>query len=258
LVNEYNITSIIFQDDEFFTSIERVKKICELLLAENINIEFISSCRIDYICRMEDSLLELIRKCGFMTLALGVETGSPRMLKKIKKDITIEQVLEAVSKLKKFDIEGKYCFMTGFPGENIEDMYKTADLMREIKKINLYSRVRGWRIFTPFPGIELYQDAIDRGWIPPKNLKEWAHYDFYTVKMPWITKRMERIIRNLLFLVPFLRLQDKPLSIFHKFLGYWVDFRWRNHFFSFVIEKKIINLIIKLKKKYFKLPSKTT
>ena len=248
LVNEYNITSISFQDDEFFTNIERVKNICELLLTENINVEFISSCRIDYVCRMEDSLLELIRKCGFMTLTLGIETGSPRMLKKIKKDITVEQVLEAVSKLKKFDIEGKYCFMVGFPEEEIQDMYKTANLMREIKKINVYSRIPGWRIFTPFPGIELYQDSINKGWISPKNLKEWACYDFYTVKMPWITKKMERIIRGLLFLVPFLRLHDKPLSIFHKFWGYWVDFRWRNHFFFFIPEKKIINLIIKLKK----------
>jgi len=243
LVNEYNITSISLQDDEFFTSLERVQKICELLLKENINVEFISSCRIDYICRMEDKLLELIRKCGFKTLELGIESGSPRMLKKIKKDITVEQVKEAVAKLKKFDIEGKYCFMAGFPRERVQDMYKSADLMRDIKKINAYSRIPGWRIFTPFPGIELYKDSITEGWIPPKDLKEWAYYDFQTIKMPWVNKKMERIIKGLLFLVPFLRLQDKPLSIFHKLWGHWVDFRWKNHFFSFIPEKYIVNLI---------------
>ena len=245
VVSEYNITSISLQDDEFFTNLERVRKICELLLKENINVEFISSCRIDYICRMEDDFLKLIRKCGFRTLELGIESGSPLMLEKIKKDITIEQVKEAVIKLKRFDIEGKYCFMAGFPQEKIEDMYKSADLMRDIKMINPYSRIPGWRIFTPFPGIELYQDAINEGWIPPKNLEEWAYYDFETIKMPWVTKKMEKIIRGLLFLVPFLRLQDKPLSIFHKILGCWVDFRWKNHFFSFIPEKGIINLIKK-------------
>jgi len=251
IVNDYQLTSISLQDDEFFVSLERVKEICKLLLKENINVEFISSCRIDYIYCMDDEILELIGKCGFKTLELGIETGSPRMLKKVKKDIIVEQVLEAVAKLKKFDIEGKYCFMSGFPGETIEDMYQTTDLMRKVKKINPYSRIPGWRIFTPFPGIELYQESINRGWIPPKNLREWAYYDFHTIKMPWINKRIERIIWGVLFLVPFLRLQDKPLSFIHKIWGYWVDFRWKNHFFSFVPEKYFINLISKKgRKKY--------
>jgi len=248
LINDYQITSFHFQDDEFFTNLKRVEKICKLLLAENIKVEFVSSCRIDYVCRMDDDFLKLIRKSGFRTMQLGIESGSPRVLKMIRKDITVEQVLEAVAKLKKFDIEGKY-FMSGFPGETIEDMYKTTDLMLEIKKINPYSRVPGWRIFTPFPGTDLYQTSIDNGWIPPKNLEEWANYDFSTVKMPWVSKRKEKIIRNAAYLVKFLRLQDKPLSWIHRILGRWVGFRWRNHLFSFLPEKYFIDIIKNFNKK---------
>jgi len=245
LVNNYQITSFHFQDDEFFTDLKRVKKICQLLLSENIKVELVSACRIDYVCRMDDNFLKLIRKSGFRTMQLGVESGSPEILKIIKKDITTEQVLEAVARLKKFNIEGKYCFMSGFPGETIEDMYKTTDLMREIKKINPYSRIPAWRIFTPFPGTDLYQTSLDNEWEPPQDLEEWANYDFDTIKMPWINKQKEKIIKNVSYLVKFLRLQDKPLSIFHKLWGFWIDFRWRNHFFNFIPEKYIINLINK-------------
>lgn len=249
MINEYGITAISLQDDEFFADLSRVKKICQMILAENIKLEFISSCRIDYICRMDNEFLELISKCGFRTLELGVESGSPRILKMIKKDITVEQVSEAVVKLKKVGITGKYCFMSGFPKETIDDMYQTTDLIRKIKKLNPLSRIPGWRIFTPFPGIELYQSSINEGWSPPRDLKQWAYYDFQTVKMPWVTKRMEKIIKNVVYLVKFLRLQDKPLSFIHRLLGKWVDFRWRHHLFYFVPEKIVIDLVIKLRKK---------
>jgi len=243
LVSNYQITSFHFQDDEFFTDLKRVKKICQLLLSENIKVELVSACRIDYVCRMDDDFLKLIRKSGFRTMQLGVESGSPDVLKIIKKDITVEQVLKAVAKLKKFDIEGKYFFMSGFPGETIEDMYKTTDLMHKIKKINPYSRIPSWRIFTPFSGTDLYQISIENGWVPPKNLEEWANYDFDTIKMPWIDKKKEKIIENVAYLVKFLRLQDKFLPWPHKILGICTDFRWRNHFFSFLPEKYFLNLI---------------
>lgn len=249
LINDYQITSFHVQDDEFFTDLRRVKKICQMLLSENIKADFMSSCRINYICRMDEDFLELINQAGFRTLALGVESGSTKILQMIKKDIEVSQVLEVVKILKKFNIEGKYFFMAGFPGEKIEDMYKTTDLMREIKKINPYSRVPGWRIFTPFPGTGLYYTTIENGWRPPQNLEEWSSYGFETIKMPWINKQKEKIIENVAYLVKFLRLQDKPLSWLHRILGEWVDFRWRNHLFSFLPERKIIDLVIKLKRK---------
>jgi len=249
LVKDYQVTSFHIQDDEFFTDLDRVEKICQGLMKKNIKVEFISLCRIDYVCRMDDNFLSLIRKNGFKTLALGVESGSSRMLKIIQKDITVKQVLEAVAKLKKFNIEGKYLFMIGFPGEKIEDMYKTTDLMREIKRINPFSLIPAWRIFTPFPGTDLYQKSVENGWDPPQDLEGWANYNFNTVKMPWIDEQRKKIIKNVAYLVQFLRLQDKPLLLPHRILGRWVDFRWRNHLFSFILEKKIIDLVIKFKKK---------
>jgi len=248
LIKKYQLTAISIQDDEFFTDFERVKKFCRLILSEDIKVEFISSCRVDYVCRMDDDFLRLIHQAGFKILEFGIESGSPEMLKKIKKDITVDQTLRAVAKLKEFGLSGKYCFMSGFPEETMKDVYQTTDLMRKIKKVDPYSRIPCWRIFTPFPGIDLYPVSIKEGWAPPKTLEEWAYYDFQTVKMPWVTRKMERIINNVSYLVQFLGLQDKDLSFWHQLLGRWVDFRWRYHWFSFVPEKVIIDLIKKTPK----------
>jgi anaerobic magnesium-protoporphyrin IX monomethyl ester cyclase len=249
LIDDYKLNSFSIQDDEFFTNFERVKKFCQLIIENNLDLEFVSSCRVDYICRMDEDFLQLIRKAGFKTLELGIETGSPRISEMIKKDVTNEQVLDAVAKLKQSGIIGKYCFMSGFPNETISDMFQTTDLMRKIKMIDLNSRIPCWRIFTPFPGIELYNTAVENGWQPPQDLSEWASYDFQTVKMPWVNKKMERIINNVAYLVKFLRLQDKNLSIWHRLWGRWVDFRWRHHWFYFLPEKEILESIINIRKR---------
>ena len=243
LVNTYKISSFNVQDDEFFANLDRVEKICKLLLKEKISVEFISSCRIDYICRMDESFLKLIKKAGFITLEVGVESGSQRILDIIQKDIKVEQVEEAVKKLKKAGIGGKYFFMVGFPQETEKDMWLTVDLMRRIKKINPYSRIPSWRIFTPYPGCDLYYSAIDYGWKPPKSLEEWAYYDFESVKMPWIDERKERIIKNVAYMVKFLGLQDKPLSLSRRVFGKWIDFKWRNHLFYSFPEKYLIEWV---------------
>jgi len=250
LVNDYQITSFNIQDDEFFTDLERVRKICQLILAENIKLEFMGCCRINDVCRMDEDFLKLISQSGFRTLGIGIESGSPRILQMIKKDIEISQILEAVKKIKKFNIEGKFLFMVGFPKESINDMHQTADLMRVIKKINPFARISPWRVFTPFPGTDLYKIAIENGWRSPNSLEEWAYYDFETIRMPWIDRQKKNIINNVTYLVKFLRLQDKPLSLPYRILGKWVDFRWKNHLFSFLPEKYLIEAIDYFRKRF--------
>ena len=52
-----------------------------------------ANCRVDTIAKMDDEFLGLLKKAGFEQFLVGVESGSNRILEKIKKDITIEQVL---------------------------------------------------------------------------------------------------------------------------------------------------------------------
>lgn len=243
LWQNYNIDAFSLQDDEFFVDLGRAAKLCQMLEGQKIQATFFASCRIDYIDkRMDDNFLKLVERNGFKTMAVGVESGSPKILEMIHKGITPEQVIFAAKKLKQHNIGGKYYFMVGFPGETIEDMRQTADLMRAIKVQNPYERIPAWRIYTPYPGTELYEVAVQEGFRPPATLAGWSKFNFETVKIPWLSWRQKQIIKNVAWLAKFLRLQDKKLSWQHKLFGQWVDWRFRNHFFTLVIERYLVDL----------------
>ncbi|MDP2946950.1 MAG: radical SAM protein [Nanoarchaeota archaeon] len=251
LIDNYKINSFEIEDDEFFVDIGRARKICELIIKENLNIEIFTSCRVNYVVNMDDKYLNLLYRAGFKTLSFGVESGSERILDLMHKDITIDQVFETIKRLKKAGINSKYYFMAGFPTEKVDDLYKTTDLICKMKKMDPQIRIPAWRVFTPYPGTGLYDLAVKEGWQPPKKINEWANYDFNTINMPWINGKTKKIIENVAFLVNYLE-QDKAMGrgfffrlvqLFSKLVGW----RWEKHQFSFVPEKYPVNLILKTK-----------
>lgn len=246
LIQNYQIDAFNIQDDEFFVDLERVRKICEMIIKEKWQIEIFTSCRINYVMRMDLNYLKLLFRAGFRTLAFGVESGSSKIQEAIFKDITNEQVLEAIKRLSKVGINSKYYFMCGFPEETVNDLYKTTDLIWKMKGIDRRIRIPAWRVFTPYPGTELYEKSIKIGFKPPRELERWASYDFETVNTPWISRKMARIIKNVAFMVQFIKLDDngsKSLKYrLSRLWGKWVDFRWLHHWFGFLPEKYIIKL----------------
>lgn len=252
LVKKYKITSFNIEDDEFFVDVERAKKISELIIANDLKIEIFTSCRVNYVAnQMNEKYLQLLYRAGFKTLAFGVESGSARVLDLMHKDITIDQVFKTIDLLKVAGINSKYYFMAGFPTEKINDLYQTTDLIQQMKQADPQIRIPAWRVFTPYPGTDLYDLAIKQGWQPPKSLEEWAHYDFNTVKLPWVKGNIKRIINNVAFLVYYLEMgKTVGQGIFFtlgKIFGKLVDWRWRKHFFSFLPEKYFVNFLIKFK-----------
>ena len=255
LVKDYGITAFEIEDDEFFVDMNRAKKVCELLLQEKMNVEIFTTCRVNYVQqRMSDNLLKLCFEAGFKSLAFGVESGSPRVQKMMAKDITNEQVFDTIRKLKNTGIGSKYYFIAGAPTETIKELYETADLIRAMKKADPYIIIPPWRIFTPYPGTELYSLSKKLGFKPPQNLEEWSDYDFRKIKMPWISKKAKRVIQNGIYSIGFLSLQNKGgKSVYFKLsrlYGKTVDFRWKIHFFYFP-EKHLISLVKKIKHKIY-------
>ena len=251
LVKDYGITAFEIEDDEFFVDMNRAKKVCEFLIKEKLNIEIFTTCRVNYVQqRMDDDLLKLCFEAGFKSLAFGVESGSPRVQKMMAKDITNEQVFDTVRRLKKAGIGSKYYFIAGAPTETIKELYETADLIRAMKKTDPDIIIPPWRIFTPYPGTELYASSRELGFKPPKSLEEWSDYDFRKIKMPWISKKARSVIQNGIYSISFLSLQNKGGKSFYfrlsRIYGKTVDFRWKMRWFYFP-EKHFIFLIKKIK-----------
>ena len=102
-------------------------------------IRFTSS----YPTEMSDDLIEMFGKEPKLLpfLNMPIQSGSPRILKKMNRPDDIETYKTIVKKLKtmRSDIQISSDFIVGFPDETDDDFEQTLNIAREIKYINSYS-----------------------------------------------------------------------------------------------------------------------
>lgn len=249
LKEKYQIDGIVFWDDNFFVDFKRVKDFCELLIKNNLNIKWEADCRVDYLCRMDDDFLQLLKSSGLSALFLGAESGSQTTLETIQKGITVEQIVRSAEITAKFGFNVWYSFMLGFPEETKADVLSTIRLIKKIRKINPQANT-AMKVFCPFPGTPLYQKAKRAGFILPDSLAECGNYHVEDIKTPWTKHKFSPYFPictrfateynrfSGLFKNPFFKFLAKIFHLIEKF-------RWEHEFWSFPIELIIAKKIAK-------------
>lgn len=157
LVESYRVKTFGFWDDTFTINKHAVIEFCRLIFKRYGSRKFSWSC-LSNVNQLDDRMLRWLKKAGCRQIAIGVESGSDRILTLIKKGITTEKVRQAAALVKKHGLWLHTFFMIGFPQETEEDINRTSRFIREIKpdSINLCT-------FTPHPGTELYDYVIHKG-----------------------------------------------------------------------------------------------
>jgi B12-binding domain/radical SAM domain protein len=106
----------------------------------------------------EETLALTKKYCFNDNLTMGAQTGSPRILRAIKRGHTLEDVRQAVDLASAFDFIMNVDFIIGFPEETAEDQYLTLDFCKELIK-------KGCKIhmhyLIPLPGTA-YQNILPR------------------------------------------------------------------------------------------------
>ncbi len=130
LHRHYGFRGFDFWDDTIAIDRNHIKEICEEILKRRLDIIWYARARVDTVDR---EILTLMRKAGCKIISFGIESGSPRILKNIRKNITIAQAKETVKICADLGYIVKLFFMYSLPGETLQDVQKTRDLMRELK-----------------------------------------------------------------------------------------------------------------------------
>jgi radical SAM superfamily enzyme YgiQ (UPF0313 family) len=101
---------------------------------------------------MDDELAAVMADSGCMALCVGVESGSQRMLKNIKKGTSVAANRRAIAAIKRAGINARVSLMIGNPGETWKSIQETIDFVLE-------TRPDDWilSVFVPVPGSEAYQ-----------------------------------------------------------------------------------------------------
>lgn len=198
LREKYGVRSIFFYDDYFFGNRARVLELIELIEKDPLGVQFEVSCRIDFLIRESDEFLARLRDAGFTELLVGVESGSDRILKMIRKGFTRAQILQANRKLAKAGISSKLSWMAGFPAETEEDFYETVDLMLQLARENPLCSLTPLGIYTPYPGTELYESCKNTfGTVFPDSLDGWADYQWQKNNNSFLSRRDSRLLTRL-------------------------------------------------------------
>jgi magnesium-protoporphyrin IX monomethyl ester (oxidative) cyclase len=163
LVSEYKIKEIIFEDDNMSLDRERMKKICDMIIDRKIKIEWNcpNGLRAD---KLDESLLQKMKHAGCTSIFIGAESGVQEVLDKIiGKNLDLKKVKNVVVLCKKIGIRVGVFFVLGLPGETKEDMKKTIDFGRKLRKLGAASC--SFFIANPFYGTRLYKIARELGYL---------------------------------------------------------------------------------------------
>ncbi|MBN2054859.1 radical SAM protein [bacterium] len=172
LKRDKDIRSVTIWDDAFSLDRDHALSLCQELLDRRLRITWRGATRLDLI---NPGLLRLMRRSGCTQVEIGIESGSPRILREIRKDIEIDSVQEAISAVQ---AEGMACgvfFMAGFPQERIEDLEETLNVMRRITPAEMVLNV-----YDPLPGSELFELA--RAWSMVSRDEDWVDYRLWPLR----------------------------------------------------------------------------
>lgn len=181
LVNEHKLEMIILSDEEFFANRQRVEAFLDGIESRGLNhLRFNATCRVNHFRDgyIDGAFLRRLKRCGFVNLVFGFESGSQHCLDIIRKEITVEQGLNAARMLASEGFLAVWGFIMAIPGERRQDLIKTLRVMEKIRLLSEDNYFIGPQIFRPYPGSSLYREALESGLNEPTNLEEWGNQSF--------------------------------------------------------------------------------
>ncbi len=166
---EYDTRYFSFEDDTFTLhkkkTIDLMKAIIDTSLPTVPGFRWTCNTRPDAV---DPERLDWLKRAGCAAVAVGIEFGSERMLKKVQKAFTVADVRRSIKDIKAAGLVSSGQFMVGFPTETEAEMWETVQLADELECESVMLSVA-----TPLPATLLHQEAVVLGLIPPEGI-DWA------------------------------------------------------------------------------------
>lgn len=210
LYDRYRIQEFMVEDDIFNFDMDRAKRICDLIVAEKLQIglQFGNGIRLE---RLDEELTQKLAAAGTHHVAIAIESASPRIQRLTRKNLKLYMVDEVVRWMRQSGIHCLGFFMIGFPTETVEEIKMT---IRFACRTELDEAL--FNIVVPYAGTQL-RDQVTRLGLHDgcaDDLREVIRIetpDFDYAKL----RRLQRRAYVMFFLsrLRFLRLLPKLLSV---------------------------------------------
>jgi anaerobic magnesium-protoporphyrin IX monomethyl ester cyclase len=195
LHDEFGIDAVYFFDDTFNVQKEWLKEFCQALENEPYKLTWGCQIRVNL---FDVEMGRMMRKAGCVQVDIGVESGSPKVLKAVQKDETVEQIEKAFAACHASGIAPMGTFLVGCPEETREDVELTKGLLRRIKP-----SFAEFFYLIPYPGSALYEQAVANHWIVDDSYEGRGMVDRPVLKINFTLEEQIRIRREYFDLMAF-------------------------------------------------------
>ncbi|MFA6449709.1 MAG: radical SAM protein [bacterium] len=152
--DEFGVRLIDFQDSTFNVNLDFTKELCSEIAKSDTGIKFMARVRAN---KVDAELVRLLKEAGFFFVMIGIESGDPQILKRIRKDITLDDVRRSVSMFNKAGISVMGYFVLGLPGDTRETVMNTISFSTSVGL--------SYAQFTkllPMPHSDIYVEMMNR------------------------------------------------------------------------------------------------
>src|SRR6185437_13015063 len=178
----YGVTAFRFVDDLFLGYERFIRQCMSEFTTAGVGRRYVwdATGRFNILHRMSDDMVELLKLSGCREVALGVESGSARLLSYMGKRITPDMTRSVVRRLTERGISVKGYFILGFPTETRDELNETVRLVYDLWRIadGKPGRFRASVFeFRPYPGTPEWQRLIATGMYEPGQLLDYTAVD---------------------------------------------------------------------------------
>ncbi len=152
LNQKYGVSRFWMCDDIFGLKPNWVRSFSEQLKTRSLKISFYMQSRVDLL--LKEDTIDALAEAGLEEVWVGAESASQKILDAMDKGTTVEQIRTATSLLKSKNIRVAFFLQFGYPGETIDDIESTIDMVRTLEPDNI-----GISVSYPLPGTKFYENV---------------------------------------------------------------------------------------------------
>ena len=149
-------------DDTFTMSEKRIYEICDLLIEKKVGMKWYCMIRAQ---KIDTTLLLAMKVAGCLSVTVGFETGSDRILKLMNKKTTVAAARSCIEAVYKSGLMLYGFIIVGFPTETEHDVEFSADFIRNNPEVDT------WQLhaFQPYPGSDVWEHPEKYGAVIDKD-----------------------------------------------------------------------------------------
>ncbi len=164
---KYGVTNFVFKDSTFTAKKKWAREFCQRLVDEKLDIKWRCNTRANLV---PPGLLDLMAEAGCYVINFGVESGDPETLERIKKEVDLDEVVDAFERCRKLGIRTYATFLMGNPGETEKSAQRTVDFSKSCRP-----SLCMFFVSTAYPGTPMYDEALAAGEV---ERRWWAKQEF--------------------------------------------------------------------------------